>query len=117
MYACTRDGMSCQRRERKKEAQRRLTGGGWVEAERTLHGVFGIARTTFVEGRTIPWSWRIVTPARMLMRSLPSRASFIPGSLRIVLAIWGLQLQRVSPLSRFDPRAGVGKVVTGTISP
>lgn len=60
----------------------------------TLQGVLGIVRTTFVAGGTIAWSWVMVTPARMLRRSFPSRASFIPGSLRIALASWGLQLSR-----------------------
>ena len=58
----------------------------------TLHGVLGIARTTRVEGKTQLVSWRMVTPARILMRSFPSSASVIPSSLRIVCASWGLQL-------------------------
>lgn len=67
---------------------------------RTLQGVLGIARTTLVDGRTIASSCAIVTPARMLMRSLPSRASFIPVSLRIIFANWGLQLRgRARPRS------------------
>lgn len=60
----------------------------------TLHGVLGIARTTRVVGATQPVSWRIVMPARMLIMSLPSSASFIPSSTRIVCASCGLQLHR-----------------------
>lgn len=69
--------------------RRTREGGG----KRTLHGVLGIARTTLVDAPTMACSWAMVTPARMLMSSLPSRASFIPGSLRIVLASWGLHLE------------------------
>lgn len=72
-----------------------LTDG--VEIQRgyvhTLHGVLGMARTTLVEGKTQPVSWRMVTPARMLIRSFPSSASTIPSSLKILCASWGLQLK------------------------
>ncbi len=60
---------------------------------RTLHGVLGIARMTLVERSVHPRSWEIFTPASMLMRSLFSRAAFIPGSLRIDAASCGLQLR------------------------
>lgn len=49
-----------------------------LEKTRTLHGVLGIARTTFVVGETHAVSWEIFTPARMLMSNLPSRACCIP---------------------------------------
>lgn len=61
----------------------------------TLQGVLGIARMTFVSGLTIAVSCLMVTPARMLMRSLPSSASFRPGSLSMACANCGLQLGRV----------------------
>ena len=51
-----------------------------------------MARMTFVEGVTIAVSWAIVTPANILIKSFPSKASFKPGSDKIVCANWGLQL-------------------------
>lgn len=58
----------------------------------TLQGVFGIARTIFVDECTQRVSWAIVTPARILMRSLSASASFIPCSFNIAWATCGLQL-------------------------
>lgn len=74
-----------------------MLGGEWCIKRRgrkdvTLQGVLGIARTTFVEGKTQFLICDIVTPARMLMSSLPSKASLSPSSLRIECASWGLQL-------------------------
>jgi len=91
-------------RSREKEGSRVETT---VIPSRILHGVFGIARTTFVVERTHAAICGIVTPARMLIRSLPANACCIPGSPTMVWASCGLQHRRTTSASatarRFSP--------------
>ena len=51
-----------------------------IDITHTLHGVFGMARTTLAVFGTQVWSWAMVTPAQMEMTSLPSNADSMPSS-------------------------------------
>jgi len=59
-----------------------------------LLGVLGMLRTTVHDSGTQSRIIEMVVPARIEMRSLPSRASDMPGWRRRWAASWGLQLQR-----------------------
>lgn len=61
-----------------------------------------MALTTFVLAGTQDLNCEMVTPAQMEMTSFPSRADAMPDSLRMILAMLGLELrqQKVSARRR-----------------
>jgi hypothetical protein len=60
--------------------------------ELTFEGVFGMALTTIVDVGTHDFNCDMVTPAQIEIKSLPSSASDIPSSARIILTMLGLEL-------------------------
>lgn len=74
----------------------------------TLQGVFGIARITCVLGSSHSCICRIVTPAQILIKHLFLSASFMPGSVKMAIEPWGLQLEGKTEWNSYNnPRYGL----------